>query len=113
MTSPLHTHAVPAQYSVVAETQNATEDSRFTVVLDVMANPTPTDEQTTWTFNGGTLGENITVTFKSITFDGITKAHDGVYTVSSTTVAGTSIPLNFNLNVLCELQLELSLIIGH
>ena len=44
---PPYIYTVPAQYSIIAETQNAIEDSRLTVVLGVMANPTPTDEQTT------------------------------------------------------------------
>ena len=101
---PTHAHAVPPQYSVVDTAHDVIEGSAYRVTLDVAANPMPTNQETTWTFNGGPLGERVTVTFNTLEFTNINRDHSGVYAVSSTTSAGTSTPDNFNItiNVLCE-----------
>ncbi len=99
-----YTCTVPPQYSVVDTAHDVMEGSGYRVTLDVAANPMPTNQETTWTFNGGPLGERVTVTFNTLEFTNINRDHSGVYAVSSTTSAGTSTPDNFNItiNVLCE-----------
>ncbi|XP_064396932.1 uncharacterized protein LOC135343829 isoform X2 [Halichondria panicea] len=89
----------PPQYSVVDTAHDVIEGSAYRVTLDVAANPMPTNQETTWTFNGGPLGERVTVTFNTLEFTNINRDHSGVYAVSSTTSAGTSTPDNFNITI--------------
>ncbi|XP_064396616.1 uncharacterized protein LOC135343564 isoform X2 [Halichondria panicea] len=87
----------PPQYSVVDITHDVMEGSGYRVTLGVAANPIPTNQETTVTFNGGPLGDRVTVTFNTLEFTNINRVQSGVYAVSSTTSAGTSTPDNFNI----------------
>lgn len=91
----------PAIFSLVPQEREVMEGSQaYTVEINVTGNPLPTNEDTTWTFNGGNLGSEVSVTYNSISFGRVSREHSGMYNVSSVTSAGPSNVLIVTLNVL-------------
>ena len=82
------------------------EGESLSVLLNVSANPRP--DQYVWTQNGGLArSENgRTVALESITFDPLSREHDGVYVLNASNSAGFR-TYTFTLDVLCKSLIEL------
>ncbi len=95
-------HSVSARYSLENPIRSVSEGNSFTVTLVISANPQPTDGETIWSYGSAPLVDGVTGTANSLSFVNINRVQSGVYTVSSTTSAGTSMDFTVNINVVCE-----------
>ena len=79
------------------------EGRDLNVMLGLAGSPIPLDSSVEWTFNGQPLasGGRISLGLMSIEFGPVDRADAGIYTVTSSNVAGND-TFEFSLSVLCE-----------
>ena len=75
------------------------EGDHFILVVDVFGDPLPTTEETSLTFNGQPVVStpDLHYTYNVIYISRVSAASAGEYTLTSTTLGGTSDPLSFTI----------------